>query len=155
MKTSINIKAMENLLKIGLEMIHASQGAFLSIDAEHQCLTFEVVALRNGLLPVLGEISGKLLGQHLKIGDGIVGRAASLSAKQVASRNKCDALTHISGDGYPNAVMAIPVFKDGEIAGVLSAVLFDRDKYFTEEDACKYELLSIVASELISKEESK
>ncbi len=141
--------AVESLIKLALELTNASQGSLLLSDASSALLRFEVVAVRDGAAAILVQTSQKLLGQVVRFGEGATGMAAESCRPQLATRSGGDNMSHVRGDGVPNAVLAVPVIKDGTLLGVLTAVCFDADLEFSEDSARQYQLAAAVVAELL------
>ena len=145
----IKLSAIDNLIKLSLELLNASQGAFLSADEETKTLKFEVVSLKHGTAEALRRISDRLIGNTVAYGVGLTGKAAELRQAQFATRIDNADMSHVGGDGTPNAVMAVPVVVADRLLGVLTAVRFDRELAFSEEDVRRYSMAAKVASGII------
>lgn len=141
--------ALSSLIKLSLELLNATQGAFLSADDGAKALKFEVVAVRHGTAEILGQMSNRLVGQVTPYGDGVTGRAAITQKPQVATRSEDGDMVHVRGDGIPNAVVAVPVVSEGELLGVLTAVCFDSDLSFSNEVLRQYQMAAVVAAVLL------
>ena len=141
--------ALESLIKLSLELLNASQGAFLSANEGAKVLNFEVVIVRHGTAEILMRMSNKLVGKVTPYGEGVTGRAAITQKPQVAMRSEGGDMAHVKGDGIPNAVVAVPVVSNGELLGVLTAVCFDSDLSFSNEALRQYQMAAAVASVLL------
>lgn len=147
---SCKSKAIESVIRLSLELLNATQGAFLSADTSSLTLRFDVVAIRHGVSELLEQTSKKLLGGTVAFGDGVTGRAAITKKAQFSTRNSGGDMSHVVGDGTPNAVVAVPVMKGDRLLGVLTAVCFDGDLEFTGDSARQYQLAATVVAELVS-----
>ena len=134
--------AVECLLRAGLNLLQASQGAYLSADVSGKALRFDIVAARDGMSSLLSVLSRRLLGKVIPFGQGVTGRAAAERRGLYASRLESVDMAQVQGDGVPNAVLAVPVVKNGFSVGVVTAVCFDREKTFDETSLANYTLLA-------------
>ena len=142
-------RAIKSLIEMSLELLNASQGAFLVADAAAAQLKFEVVAVKHGTAEPLKRVSEKLMGEIVAFGVGITGKAAATRSVQFGSRNAGADLLHVRGDGTPNAVMAVPVLSEDRLLGVMTAVCFDRELSFSSEAARQYSLAAEVAAGML------
>lgn len=142
-------KAIENLISLSLSVVRGSQGAFLSVDSASNRLSFEVIAVCPGLLPILGAISERLVGKSVPIGEGVTGRAAATREAQLATSADGAEFSRVDGDGRPNAVLAVPVIKGEDLLGVLTAVSFDKEHEFSSTAKGTYTVAAQIAAEII------
>ena len=133
---------IECLLKVGLNLLQASQGAYLSADVSGKALRFDVVTVKDGMSSLLSVLSRRLQGKVVPFGQGITGRAAAEKRGLYASRLDSADMAQVQGDGVPNAVLAVPVVKDNATVDVLTAVCFDQEKTFNETSLANYTLLA-------------
>ncbi len=141
--------AITCLVELSLELMNATQGAFLSADDVSKMLRFDVVAVKHGTADALKRISEKLVGETVAYGVGLTGKAASTRTIQFSTRSSGDSFSHVRGDGEPNAVLAVPVIRGNQLLGVLTAVCFDRELSFSDEAARQYQLASRVVSKIL------
>lgn len=141
--------AIECLLRVGLNLLQASQGAYLSADTSGKVLRFEVVAVKDGMSSLLSVLSRRLQGKVVPFGQGVTGRAAAERRGLYASRFENADMAQVQGDGVPNAVLAVPVVRGGVTAGVLTAVCFDQEKTFNETSLANYTLLAEGLAEIV------
>lgn len=134
--------AIECLMRVGLNLLQASQGAYLSADATGKALRFDVVAVKDGMSNLLSILSRRLQGKVVPFGQGVTGRAAAEKRGLYASRLESADMAQVQGDGVPNAVLAVPVVKNNVTVGVLTAVCFDQEKTFNEMSLANYALLA-------------
>lgn len=134
--------AIECLLRVGLNLLQASQGAYLSADTCGKALRFDVVAVKDGMSNLLSVLSRRLQGKVVLFGQGVTGRAAAERRGLFASRLESADMAQVQGDGIPNAVLAVPVLRNGVAIGVLTAVCFDQEKTFNESSLANYTLLA-------------
>ena len=141
---------LEALIRLSLELVNASQGAFLEADDDSKTLRFAAVAVKHGTAEMLRRVSERLVGESVAYGEGVTGRAAATRIPQFASRSAGADMSSVRGDGVPNAVMAIPVFDGDRLLGVMTAVCFDRDLAFSDDALRQYGLAATVAATLLS-----
>ena len=134
--------AIECLMRVGLNLLQASQGTYLSADASGKALRFDVVAVKDGMSNLLSILSRRLQGKVVPFGQGVTGRAAVEKRGLYASRLESVDMAQVQGDGVPNAVLAVPVVKNDATVGVLTAVCFDQEKTFNETSLANYTLLA-------------
>lgn len=137
------------LVELSLELMNATQGAFLSADDASKMLRFDVVAVKHGTADALKRISEKLIGGIVAYGEGLTGKAASTRTVQFSTRSSDDSFSHVRGDGEPNAVLAVPVIRGDRLFGVLTAVCFDRELSFSDEAARQYQLAACAVSKIL------
>ena len=133
---------IECLLRVGLNLLQASQGAYLSADVSGKALRFDVVAVKDGMSNLLSILSRRLQEKIVPFGQGVTGRAAVEKRGLYASRLESSDMAQVQGDGVPNAVLAVPVVKNNVTVGVLTAVCFDQEKTFNETSLANYTLLA-------------
>ena len=134
---------------MGLNLLQASQGAYLSADFSGKALRFDVVAVKDGMSSLLSVLSRRLQGKVVPFGQGVTGRAAEERRGLYASRLESSDMAQVHGDGVPNAVLAVPVVKNGSTVGVLTAVCFDQEKTFNETALANYALLAEGIAEIV------
>ena len=134
--------AIDCLMRVGLNLLQASQGAYLSADDSGKALRFDVMAVKDGMSSLLDILSRRLQGKIVPFGLGVTGRAAAEKRGLYASRLESADMSQVQGDGVPNAVLAVPVVKNNATVGVLTAVCFDQEKTFNETSLANYTLLA-------------
>jgi len=144
-------KAVDNLLQMALELANATQGAFLEADPAEKLLRFSVVSVRPGTAESLKRVSARLLGETVAYGQGVTGLAAITQRPQFSARSTGGDLSHVGGDGTPNAVLAVPVLEGDRLLGVLTAVCFDRELKFTAESVRPYVQAASVTATILGK----
>lgn len=103
--------------------------------------------LKNGGVLELGPFQGRVACTVIPIGKGVCGKAAELG-QTVVVPNVHEFEGHIACDGASRSEIVIPIFKNGELYGVLDidSPVYDR---FTEGDREELEGLVRVIEELI------
>lgn len=103
--------------------------------------------LKNGGVLELGPFQGRVACTVIPIGKGVCGKAAELG-QTVVVPNVHEFEGHIACDGASRSEIVIPIFKNGELYGVLDidSPLYDR---FTEGDREELEGLVRVIEKLI------
>jgi len=133
------------LVDIGCDSVRASSGAILVFDESAGDLVF---AMTVGEQP-LGE---ELIGQHVPLGAGITGLAASTETVQYGPPTFAG-VRHAPRDGeaaQPTSIIAAPMLRDGEMTGVITAATFE-DRQFTSDDAMRFAKCSAAAGALVEK----
>lgn len=143
--------ALKTLVRLGLAAIGANQGALLVMDESRNVLRFAFLVSRNGL-ERHGRAFERLVGQEVPIGEGITGLAASERKAQYARIADNGKFHRVSGDGEPSAVLAVPMLCEGGLYGTMTAISFDRDRAFAEEDAQLYGQYADVAAHVVRME---
>ena len=143
--------ALKTLVRLGLTAIGANQGALLVMDEGRKVLRFAFLVSRNGL-ERHGRAFDRLVGQEVPLGEGITGLAASERKAQYARIADNGKFHRVSGDGEPSAVLAVPMLCEGGLYGAMTAISFDRDRAFAEEDAQLYGQYADVAAHVVRME---
>lgn len=129
-------KPLEKLLALALAAVRANQGSFLLADSTARTLRFFSVVSRGGLA-AHAALFEPLVGQAIRFGDGITGKAADVLAPVWSTPR--DAFHRIPGDASPAAVMAVPVLSPSRtLLGVMTAISFDRERRFGPAEAEAY-----------------
>jgi GAF domain-containing protein len=133
------------LVRTGLEVVRAEEGSLLAYDEESQDLRFVMTE---------GQSEGleKLIGQHIPLGKGITGLAASSHEVQIGSTTY-----HVgqplgedgASQNEPEAVVAAPMVVEGKLVGVITAVSFIRGRRFDIRDGRLYGGFAAIAGLII------
>ena len=144
-------RVLVQLIRLGLDVVSADQGAMLSVEPDGKSLRFAMVASREGLRNA-GEMSESLIGQTLPIGEGVTGMAALTHDIQAESRMGSGRIRSMRGDGSPNAVLAAPMLIGDELVGVITAVGFQRKKPFSTAECRSYGAFADVAAVVVDRQ---
>ena len=144
-------RVLVQLIRLGLDVVGADQGALLSVEPDGKYLRFAMVASREGLRNA-GEMSESLIGQTLPIGEGVTGMAALTHDIQAESRTGSGRIRSMCGDGSPNAVLAAPMLIGDELVGVITAVGFQRKKPFSTAECRSYGAFADVAAVVVDRQ---
>ena len=141
--------AIDSVLQMALELANATQGAFLEANPTESLLRFSVVSVRQGTAESLKTVSERLIGETVAYGQGVTGLAAVTRKPQFSARSSGGDLSHVGGDGTPNAVLAVPVLEADRLLGVLTAVCFDRELKFSSDAVRPYALAATAVASIL------
>ena len=144
-------RVLAQLIRVGLDVVGADQGALLTVEPDGKRLRFAMVASREGLRNA-GEMSESLIGQTLPIGEGVTGMAALTHDIQAESRTGSRRIRSMRGDGSPNAVLAAPMLIGDELVGVITAVGFQRKKPFSTAECRSYGAFADVVAVVVDRQ---
>lgn len=125
------------LIELGAQFVGADEGSLLVWDADQSELVF---AMTLGS----GESEKNLIGQRVPLGEGITGLAAQTREVQVGAPT-----LGVEQAVAPRSVLAAPMLVVDDLAGVITAVSFAPNKYFSAADALLYGRLASVAGVVI------
>jgi len=143
---------LEQLIQIGLRILHATQGSLLVLEPDRKNLKFAMVASQPGWTN-FQKLFVDLVGKTVPIGEGITGMAALTHDIQTSTRVSGDKFFHVRGDGSPNAVLAAPMLIGDQLIGVITAVSFDKRKSFTAEECATYGMFANVAAVVVDQQQ--
>ncbi len=133
-------KVLELLIKLGAQVVGASEGSLLVFDPERNDLVF---AMTVGGPAVL-------IGERVPLNRGLTGLAAATREVQIGAptfKVRQDPSSH--DQQGPQAVLAAPMLAGDDLVGVLTAVSFDAAKRFTSADGELYGRLAAVAGVVV------
>ena len=143
---------LEQLIQIGLWILHATQGALLVLEPDRKDLRFAMLATRPGLTNI-HRYFVDLIGKTVPVGEGVTGMAALTHDIQTSTRASGDRFFNVRGDGTPNAVLAAPMLIGEELIGVITAVSFDKRKSFTKEECHTYGMFANIAAVVVDQQQ--
>ena len=138
-----NVVPIRFLLELGLKAINADEGALLIYDAAKHDLTFTEIA---------GTAPKNILGQKVKLGEGVTGNACLLQETQIGSRNNSGQMKNVKGDGSPFSVLAVPILINEQLWGCMTAVRFTDGTIFNSQDADVYNKFVAILTTVISQQ---
>lgn len=137
------LKIIRMILSLGIRAINADEGALLIYNAAKHDLTFTEIA---GVAPK------NILGQKVKLGEGVTGNACLLQETQIGSRNNSGQMKDVKGDGTPFSVLAVPILIDEQLWGCMTAVRFTDGAIFNSQDADLYNKFVAILITVVSQQ---
>jgi GAF domain-containing protein len=137
--------ALRMLIQTGLKITRASEGSILVLDQDTKELVFAMTVGSP-------EAEAALRGQRVPLGAGITGLAALTGDVQIGSPTYQDVKqTHrVERDQHaPEAVLAAPIFHEGKVVGVMTAVDFTPGRRFETADGEILGMFSRIAGLII------
>lgn len=138
------------LIELCAQVVGASEGSLLLLDASEDPPSSLVFAMTVGS----DESEGKLRGQRVPLGEGVVGLAAVTHEVQIGAPSYQGVAYAREGRvsaGEPASLIAAPMLADDELVGVITAVTFDAGRPFRAEDATLYGRAAAVAGLLLER----
>ena len=141
-------RVLRLLIDLGRRVVGADEGSLLVYDAERRVLVFAMT-----LGSEEAEAEARLKGQVVPLGEGRTGMAAEFRTVQVGAPafHDIEFQQHKErGGSEPDIVLAAPMIWDDTLVGVITAVSFDSEKRFTQDDATVYEEFAGIAAFVVA-----
>jgi len=121
------------LVELGAQFVGAREGSLLVLDEDKGELVFAMT---------VGDQASeeRLRGKRVPLGEGITGLAAQTHEVQIGA-----ATFDVDQPAEPESVLAAPMLTGERLIGVITAVSFEADKRFTNDDAMLYGRVAAVA----------